>query len=652
MAVMMSLAAAGVPHALASHGIYKDFVIWSNNGGANQYFHGGAGSSGTAWGGANLGTYDLSGNLKLQGAEINTFDGGGSCGGNDLVYAADFFYCVYKQGATVPSLTGIGMGFRARPTDGSNNNEKWDQTTQNIDLIAAAAATGGGQGTYNVAVYFRASDSFNCTGTFNDFDNNGGNNWIATFVFNPPAISTSGTLAAVTTTYGAASATPTSFTVSGTNMSAGITVMPPTGFEVSQSAGGTSGYAGSGTSITVGTAGTIASTTVYVRLAATATVAGTYNSQNIVLSSTGASSVNIATAASGNTVNKQTPIVASAPSATSLTYGQTLASSTLSGGSMTNAAGASVAGNFAFTTSSTAPNAGTTAQSVTFTPTDSTNYNSATTAASVTVDKAVTALVVSSTLNPAGYRSAISFSATLTPAGAGNLVFKTNSVVFDTVGLSSGSATSGTTTNLPRGNNTITVEYTGDSNYKASTNTLAGGQVVTNHPPTSTVMTVTRTAGLPLMIALSEIATNWSDDDGDSVTLAGINLVTTNGIYLATNNAWILYTNSPNVNDQISYSLSDGQGGTNIGYVNILVNTSITGTNSIASIVSGNPTTLTAYGIPFYSYITERSSNLTSWVSIATNAAAANGVITVLDNFADLGGTPPSTAYYRLKWHP
>ncbi|MEI6606341.1 MAG: glycine-rich domain-containing protein, partial [Verrucomicrobiota bacterium] len=115
---------------------------------------------------------------------------------------------------------------------------------------------------------------------------------------NTPTI-TGGTLsAALSSTYGTASS-PATFTVAGTNMTAGILVTAPTGFEVSQASG--SGY---GSTTTVGSAGTIGSTTVYVRLAATAPVAGSYNSQNIVLSSSGATSANVTTAASGNSVSK------------------------------------------------------------------------------------------------------------------------------------------------------------------------------------------------------------------------------------------------------------------------------------------------------------------------------------------------------------
>ena len=105
-------------------------------------------------------------------------------------------------------------------------------------------------------------------------------------------------LSALSSTYGTASS-PVTFTVGGTNMKAGILVTAPTGFEVSQASG--TGY---GSTTTVGSAGTIGSAIVYVRLAATAPVAGSYNSQNIVLSSSGVTSANVTTAASGNSVSK------------------------------------------------------------------------------------------------------------------------------------------------------------------------------------------------------------------------------------------------------------------------------------------------------------------------------------------------------------
>ena len=110
-----------------------------------------------------------------------------------------------------------------------------------------------------------------------------------------PTISITGTLSAVNTNYGTASTSPTTFSVSGTEMLAGILVTPPAGYEVSLTEG--SGYA---STVTVSGTGTISSTPIYVRIAATSPVAS--YSGNIVLSSIGAISTNAATASS--TVSK------------------------------------------------------------------------------------------------------------------------------------------------------------------------------------------------------------------------------------------------------------------------------------------------------------------------------------------------------------
>ncbi|MDR3773343.1 MAG: Ig-like domain repeat protein, partial [Terracidiphilus sp.] len=101
-------------------------------------------------------------------------------------------------------------------------------------------------------------------------------------------------------------------------------------------------------------------------------------------------------------VNKATPTVSAWPTASAITYGQTLASSILTGGT------ASVAGTFAWTTPGTAPGAGTASQSVTFTPTDSTNYNvPAAGSVSVTVNKA-TPTIAWTTPAPITYGTALS----------------------------------------------------------------------------------------------------------------------------------------------------------------------------------------------------------------------------------------------------
>jgi alpha-tubulin suppressor-like RCC1 family protein len=79
------------------------------------------------------------------------------------------------------------------------------------------------------------------------------------------------------------------------------------------------------------------------------------------------------------TVSKIVPVITTWPTASYIILGQTLASSTLSGGI------SSVAGLFAFTEPATVPSEGTAAQNVTFTPTDSANYITVTGSVEVSV---------------------------------------------------------------------------------------------------------------------------------------------------------------------------------------------------------------------------------------------------------------------------
>ena len=77
------------------------------------------------------------------------------------------------------------------------------------------------------------------------------------------------------------------------------------------------------------------------------------------------------------TVSKATPSITSAPLATAITYGQTLASAALSGGN------ASVDGSFAYTDVTITPYAGVYSAFFTFTPTDAVNYNTVITSYSI-----------------------------------------------------------------------------------------------------------------------------------------------------------------------------------------------------------------------------------------------------------------------------
>lgn len=105
------------------------------------------------------------------------------------------------------------------------------------------------------------------------------------------------TLTALSTTYGTSSTTD-NFTVSGASLTSDITITAPTGFEISKTSA-TSNFADVQTLTPSG--GVVSGTIIYIRIKNTAP-AGTYNSQTVSLTSTGATTVNVQTAASGNIV--------------------------------------------------------------------------------------------------------------------------------------------------------------------------------------------------------------------------------------------------------------------------------------------------------------------------------------------------------------
>ena len=130
--------------------------------------------------------------------------------------------------------------------------------------------------------------------------NNTMTEYISTHLYNSASISVSGTLASLTTTYGTVSSN-TSFDVSATGLTVGVTVTPPMGFEVSTFPTFSSNVGTNASPIIVGSSGTLATTTIYVRLMLAN--AGNYTG-NVVLSSTGVTTVNVPTNAT-NTIDQK-----------------------------------------------------------------------------------------------------------------------------------------------------------------------------------------------------------------------------------------------------------------------------------------------------------------------------------------------------------
>jgi hypothetical protein len=225
----------------------------------------------------------------------------------------------------------------------------------------------------------------------------------------------------------------------------------------------------------------------------TAPATGT-SSQGVTFTATDAADYNTVANQVNVTVNKGTPAVSAWPTASAITYGQTLASSTLSGGS------ASVGGSFTWTTPTMVPSGGTPSESVTFTPTDTTDYN--TVAGSVTLTVNTAAPTVTVVPGSSSISVTSSLSVMVTVSGGAGTTTPTGSVT-----LSGGGYTSSATTltngsaqiNIPAssmttGTITLTGSYTPDATSSTSYKSATGTGQVTVNPAVAYTLTVDSTA--------------------------------------------------------------------------------------------------------------------------------------------------------------
>lgn len=212
--------------------------------------------------------------------------------------------------STAPSFTATGTLKIRVPTTSTADKVTLSSTTPafacgNLNLVIDTTGLNGNVS--GATIVLVAKTSGGTTGTFANVTANNG--YSATVHYNTqsitvdltgsPFINGPATATVFTTTYGTASAAQ-SFPVSGYSLAANLVATAPTGYEVSSD-----GITYDSTANFIPSSGYV-SGTLYIRLAATAPVAGTYNSQNITLTSSGATTVNIATSASGNKVSAKT----------------------------------------------------------------------------------------------------------------------------------------------------------------------------------------------------------------------------------------------------------------------------------------------------------------------------------------------------------
>ncbi len=349
----------------------------------------------------------------------------------------------------------------------------------------------------------------------------------------------------------------------------------------------------------------------------------------LTLSGADAGNYNLTPPAITANIMPASPNVTAWPTASPITYGQTLAASTLSGGSATPP------GSFAFTAPSTAPRAGTAPQSVTYTPTDTANYKTASSSVSVTVNpKALT--VTGITASDKVYD------------GTTNATLNTNSAALN--GVISGDAVA---LNTVGATGAFTDPNVGTNKTVLVSGLTLGGADAGNYSLTPPTLTANIT---PASSATALVSSQNPSSQGSNVTftatvtpVAPASTTPTGNVQFYTNGvAW----GSPVALTAGAASLStaDLPAGTNSVTGSYLGDGNFLGSsNSLAQVVRVVPVTpvtiviqdngdgtvtLTFTGTPGAQYVVQASDNLAipAWANISTNTAGADGHWTFIES--------------------
>ncbi|MDI1256589.1 MAG: YDG domain-containing protein [Flavobacterium sp.] len=280
----------------------------------------------------------------------------------------------------------------------------------------------------------------------------------ADIIATTPTIFISGALASLNTTYGIASAA-TSFSLSGQSLTEGILVTAPSGFEVSLTSN--SGYA---TSITVGGAGNVSATTVYVRLSATTTV-GSY-SGNVAMTSNGATTITIATA---NSSVAQKTLTITGLIGVDKTYDATAAASVTGTATLDGIVGTDdvnlggSAPSYTFANANAGTNKPITASGYTLTGTATVNYSlTQPIGLTATINKA-DQIINGIALTESKFFGDAAYSVATTATSGLTVTYSSSSPGVATV------SASGIVTIVGAGTTTITASQSGNGNYNAAT---------------------------------------------------------------------------------------------------------------------------------------------------------------------------------------
>jgi hypothetical protein len=139
-----------------------------------------------------------------------------------------------------------------------------------------------------------------------------------------------------------------------------------------------------------------------------------------------------------------------------------------------------------------------------------------------------------------------------------------------------------------------------------------------------------------------------TDVENDPLTITSVSATLGD---VATDGSSINYTNaSAGASDSISYTVSDGFGGTDTRTITVHI-TSATGANLVSATAGDGNAYLSYAGIPTFNYALDKANSITppiTWVPQLTNAADSFGRL----NYTNLLSAWPTNDFFRTRYVP
>ncbi len=214
-----------------------------------------------------------------------------------------------------------------------------------------------------------------------------------------------------------------------------------------------------------------------------------------------------------------------------------------------------------------------------------------------------------------------------------------------TVSLSGGVATFTPTTGF---SGAASFTYAVSDGWGGTATGTVNVTVLNDLPPTFSGYTFGTPKNIAASVGVAKILVNAADPDGGTPVVSAAASTSAQGGTISLAGSSITYTPPLSFTglDTFTITISDGQGASITGTItaNVSAGSGASQNQALMTIQPGGNVAVLFMGIPGLTYQIQRSTDLVTWTTLSTQAAAADGTLPYLDT-----APPGGSAFYRTK---